>query len=134
MAPLLLRVDHIHVHVSNRNASEQWYQAVLGFERVKEIEFWAKDDGPLTLADAAGQIHLALFERKAPARHSTIAFAADAENFLAWHNHLLNFSELKVECEDHGISWSLYFHDPDGNPYEITSYEYESLQPYFVGL
>ena len=27
-------------------------------------------------------------------------------------------------AEDHGLSWSLYFADPDGNPWEITSYQH----------
>ena len=31
------------------------------------------------------------------------------------------------EVEDHEVSWSLYFSDPDGNPYEITCYEYAEL-------
>jgi catechol-2,3-dioxygenase len=31
------------------------------------------------------------------------------------------------EVKDHQVSWSLYFSDPDGNPYEITSYTYDQL-------
>jgi catechol 2,3-dioxygenase-like lactoylglutathione lyase family enzyme len=127
MTPSLQRIDHIHVYVSDRSAAERWYRAVLGFTRVQELEFWAADGGPLTLADAAGEIHLALFERPAQSRHSTIAFAVTAENFLAWREHLRGFPELAVELDDHDVSWSLYFRDPDGNPYEITSYEYVAL-------
>jgi catechol-2,3-dioxygenase len=29
----------------------------------------------------------------------------------------------QVSEEDHGLSVSLYVADPDGNPYEITTYE-----------
>jgi catechol-2,3-dioxygenase len=123
----LQRIDHIHVHVSDRRAAEHWYQTVLGFMRVKELEFWAAGGGPLTLADASGAIHLALFERPSQSRHATIAFAVNAENFLAWREHLQSLPELTVEMEDHTVSWSLYFCDPDGNPYEITSYEYQPL-------
>jgi catechol-2,3-dioxygenase len=127
MPPSLQRIDHIHVYVSHRSAAEPWYRAVLGLTRVKELEFWAADDGPLTVADATGEIHLALFERTAHSRHATIALAVDAENFLAWREHLRGFPALTVELEDHDVSWSLYFNDPDGNPYEITSYEYATL-------
>jgi catechol-2,3-dioxygenase len=39
-------------------------------------------------------------------------------------------SELgrKVEAVDHGFAWSLYFEDPDANPFEITSYEYGAIR------
>jgi catechol-2,3-dioxygenase len=30
--------------------------------------------------------------------------------------------------EDHDLSVSLYFHDPDGNPFEITTYEYQAVK------
>lgn len=127
MPPSLQRIDHIHVHVSDRSAAEAWYQSVLGFTRVEELAFWSQDGGPLTLTDASGQIHLALFERPAQSRHATIALAVDAENFLAWRKQLRSIPELIVTLEDHAVSWSLYFRDPDGNPYEITCYEYTSL-------
>lgn len=131
MTPTLQRIDHIHVYVSDRNAAEHWYRSVLGLVRVRELEFWAADGGPLTLADAAEEVHLALFERPAQSHHSTIAFGVTAEQFLHWREHLRSFPEIAVELEDHNISWSLYFHDPDRNPYEITSYEYAALAPHF---
>lgn len=28
---------------------------------------------------------------------------------------------------DHDVAWSLYFADSDGNPFEITSYEYDAV-------
>lgn len=127
MPPTLQHIDHIHVHVSDRSAAEAWYQSVLGFTRVEELAFWAAEGGPLTLADASGAIHIALFERPAQSRHATIALAVDAENFLAWREHLRGVPDLVIELEDHDVSWSLYFHDPDGNPYEITSYNYNQV-------
>jgi catechol 2,3-dioxygenase-like lactoylglutathione lyase family enzyme len=127
MPPSLQRIDHIHVYVSDRRAAEAWYQTVLGLTRVKEFAFWAAGGGPLTIADASGAIHLALFERPAQSRHATIAFAVNAQDFLAWREQLRRVPELVVELDDHDVSWSLYFHDPDGNPYEITCYEPEAL-------
>lgn len=127
MTPSLQRIDHIHIYVSDRSAAEAWYRNVLGFVRDEELAFWAADGGPLTLTDASGAIHLALFERPAQGRHATIAFSVTADEFMAWREHLRGFSDLAVTLEDHDVSWSLYFHDPDGNPYEITSYEYASL-------
>lgn len=127
MPPPLQRIDHIHVYVSDRSAAEAWYQTVLGFTRIESLAFWAAEGGPLTLTEATGDIHLALFERPAQSRHATIAFGVTAENFLAWRDHLRGVPELAVELEDHDVAWSLYFCDPDGNPYEITCYNYNRL-------
>ena len=127
MAPSLDRIDHIHVFVADRAASERWYERVLGLKRVPEFERWAAQGGPLTLADDGGTVHLALFERGLQPCRSTIAFGVGASAFLAWQQHLLATLGQAVKVEDHALSMSLYFSDPDGNPYEITSYEYTAL-------
>ena len=127
MPPLLQRIDHIHVFVSDRAASERWYREVLGFGRVPELAFWASDGGPLTLQDTSGSVHLALFERLPQSCRSTIALAASPTEFVAWQAHLSSTLGQPVQAVDHQVSWSLYFTDPDGNPYEITSYAYEAL-------
>ena len=129
MAPTLERVDHIHVFVSDRSAAEQWYARVMGFTRIDDLEFWAPDGGPLTIGNRSGTIHLALFERPAEKCRSTIALAADAAQFVAWRAHLTQALARLIEPVDHGVSWSLYFADPDGNPFEITSYDYAALEP-----
>ena len=127
MAPTLDRIDHIHVFVADRPASEEWYAKVLGFTQVAELAFWSADGGPLTIANASGTIHLALFERPAEKCRSTIALAATAAGLLAWRMHLASVLGRSIEAVDHQVSWSLYFNDPDGNPFEITSYEYAEL-------
>ena len=127
MPPALDRIDHIHVFVSDRTASEHWYRDVLGFRRVPELEFWAPDGGPLTLQDPSGSVHLALFERPPQPCRSTIALAASLQAFIAWQVHLSHVLGQPVQAIDHQVSWSLYFADPDGNPYEITSYAYDGL-------
>ncbi|MCV2356786.1 VOC family protein [Paucibacter sp. B2R-40] len=127
MLPALQKIDHIHVYVSDRAAAEAWYGAVLGLSRIKALEFWAADGGPLTLSDLSGMVHLALFERQPERCRSTIALAANASDFLAWRAHLAAALPVPVNLEDHQVSWSLYFNDPDGNPFEITSYDYAEL-------
>jgi catechol-2,3-dioxygenase len=127
MAPILERIDHIHIHVSNRVIAEAWYARVLGLRRLPEFEFWAVDGGPLTLSNASGSIHLALFERPRQACHSTIALAVTANEFVAWQDHLAKVLQQPVELADHDASWSLYFADPDGNPFEITCYDHAIL-------
>lgn len=128
MPPTLDRIDHIHIYVSDRAAAERWYKEVLGFQRIKELEFWMVDGGPLTLSNTSDTIHLALFERPVQARHSTIALAVSAQAFFEWRRHLSSLLGQSIETVDHEVSWSLYFNDPDGNPYEITCYDYRTIE------
>ena len=128
MTPILDRVDHIHVYVTDREVSEQWYEEVLGLSRMPELESWATDGGPVTVANEAGTVHLALFERKPQPSRSTIAFGVTAPEFIAWRKHLVAALDEPPKIEDHELSWSLYFSDPDGNPYEITTYEYGAVE------
>ncbi|MCE9658453.1 MAG: VOC family protein [Burkholderiales bacterium] len=127
MAPELDRIDHIHVFVADRAAAERWYGRVLGLSRLAPLEFWAADGGPLTLGNASGSIHLALFERPAAKCRSTIALGTSAEGLLAWRRHLAAALGKTVELVDHQVSWSIYFEDPDGNPFEVTTYDHAAL-------
>lgn len=119
--PALRGVDHVHVFVADRSAAESWYAAVLGLTRAKELEFWAAGGGPLTLQDSTGTVHIALFERPHRDTRSTIALRVSGREFRAWRAHLQSIPALEVAQQDHEVSVSLYFADPDGNPYEITS-------------
>ena len=134
MPPVLQAFDHIHVYVTDRVAAEAWYDEVLGLHRTPELEFWATDGGPLTLQNASGTIHIALFERPAQACRSVIALRVGARPYRAWKAHLEALLPGQVSEEDHVASWSLYFADPDGNPYEITTYEVEALRNAAHGL
>ena len=125
--PPLKGVDHIHVFVSDRAAALVWYRAVLGLRVVAELESWAADGGPLTIGDAGGSVHLALFERPTEKCRSSVALSVSAQGLLAWQRHLEAVLQQRVEAVDHQLSWSLYFSDPDGNPFEITSTEVAPL-------
>ena len=131
MVPTLTAIDHVHVFVSDRAAAEAWYARVLGLERVTSLAFWAADGGPLTLANAANDIHLALFEKPREKCRSTIALGTRAAGFVAWQAHLRAALGREPRVVDHDVSWSLYFEDPDGNPYEITSYDHAALSAAF---
>lgn len=123
----LKRIDHVHVHVMNRAAAEKWYADVLGLQRVAELDQWATADGPLMVADDHQAVRLSLFERSTSGSHATIAFAVDAAGLIAWQTHLEVCLSSPPRLEDHQLSWSLYFSDPDGNPFEITTYDYEEV-------
>lgn len=123
----LKRIDHVHVHVLNRDAAEKWYADVLGLQRVAKLEQWATIDGPLMVADDQNAVCLSLFERTAGGSHATIAFSVGAGDFIAWQGHLAAQLPDPARLEDHQLSWSLYFSDPDGNPFEITTYDYAEV-------
>ena len=123
MIPKLNGVDHVHVYVTSWSEAEKWYETVLGLKRVEALMVWAVKNGPLTLENPEGNVHLALFESDSPPK-STIAFGANGEEFLAWKAHLESHS-LELRLADHKLAWSLYFSDPFGNLHEITTYDYE---------
>ena len=126
MAPKLNGIDHVHVYVSDRAASARWYEKVLGFEVAAEFESWATEGGPLTMRDESDTVHIALFQSsKDP--DSVIAFNTDAASFLEWKSHLENH-DLEVRFADHELACSLYFHDPDGNYHEITTYDHKDVR------
>ncbi|MFN3243212.1 MAG: VOC family protein [Planctomycetota bacterium] len=68
MAPELSGgIDHVHVYVADRDAAASWYARVLGFGVVEKYRSWADDpDGPLTIEDPRGRVHLALFASGEP--------------------------------------------------------------------
>ena len=50
-----------------------------------------------------------------------IALGVDAPGFMQWREHLAGALGTAPPLVDHDLSLSLYFHDPDGNPYEVTT-------------
>jgi catechol 2,3-dioxygenase-like lactoylglutathione lyase family enzyme len=122
-APAIDAIDHLHLHVSDRPAAEAWYARVLGLQRVAVLAHWALDGGPLTLADADDRLHLALFQSPSQGGKPTVALRVSALGLQAWRLHLQRELGQLPTVVDHGESRSLYFTDPDGNGFEITSYE-----------
>ena len=121
MAPTFQRIDHVHVLVADRVAAESWYERVMGLRRIPELAFWSAGGGPLTMGTAGDSVHLALFEGSNNSRRSTVAFGVPGAELLAWRTHLQDALGRRIDLVDHQVSWSLYFNDPDGNPFEITS-------------
>ncbi|WP_338845093.1 VOC family protein [Massilia sp. W12] len=119
-------IDHVHIYVNQRSAALEWYARVLQLYPVPQLMSWAQGGGPLTIADAGNQVHLALFEASPQGRQTTVAFGVSAPQYMAWRSHLQQ-QQVSFTQQDHDLSWSLYFADPDGNRYEITCYAYAEL-------
>ncbi len=125
-APTVDRIDHIHVYVADREQAAQWYTRTLGFTPDPALARWAQDPrGPLTLTDASGKVHIALFASDKPPS-STAAFGVDGKQFLAWKTHLEQ-EGLTLRLTDHALCWSMYFEDPDGNLHELTTYDHPQV-------
>jgi len=127
MIPTLKGFDHMHVYVSDRASAEIWYADIMGLKRMDAFTSWTEDGGPLTLSDPTDKIHLALFECASFEPATIIAFGASGQQFLHWKTHL-EAKGLTLRLSDHDMAYSLYFHDPDKNMYEITTYETEVVR------
>ena len=132
----IYRIDHVHVEVSDRQEAAEWYRHVLGLRPAEELAVWADDPmGPLILATPDGLPVLSLFARdaKPASRDTTIAFRVSGADFLAFLNRLdelgLTRSDAgrlaRADVVDHDLSWSIYFLDPWGNRFELTSYDHD---------
>ena len=123
----LERIDHVAMGVRDIERSAEWYIEVLGFERLHE-GVW---NGVPTFV-GKGNTGLALFpatanQKSAPSSHCDLrmlhlAFRANRQNFLAAQQELEKRG-IKFEFQDHQISHSIYFRDPDGHALEITTYD-----------
>lgn len=123
-------IDHVALAVADVERSAAWYIDVLGFERLYE-GMW--DGVPVFIGK--GTTAIALFPRKfrgdsdaSPQINRNaidmlhLAMRADRQNFLAAQKELKERS-IKFTFEDHEISHSIYFRNPDGHQLEITTYE-----------
>lgn len=116
-------VRHIAFRVRDLEAARKWYSEVLGMEVEDEFPGQALfvRFGPYYHHDLA--IFQADREADLPAQNAVglahIALLVDSlEGVRQWYHHL-KANGVEVRGSDHGVTRSIYFTDPDGNPFEI---------------
>ncbi|MFQ5889079.1 MAG: VOC family protein [Gemmatimonadota bacterium] len=128
-------IDHVELFVPDQYEAARWCERTLGLQIVPRFAHWA-ERGPLMVSSDEGRTKLALFVGKPrgarqTAGHHLVAFRVDAEGFLRFLEHIGHnpvFGEHGEELRelpprDHGEAFSVYFCDPWGNRYEVTTYD-----------
>ena len=117
-------IDHVALAVRDVEQSARWYMEVLGFEH-RWPGMW--DGVPVFVG--IGTTALALFPLRgardaAPRRAGMLhlAFRTTRDGFVAAQRELQE-RRIAFTFEDHEISHSIYFRDPDEHELEITTYE-----------
>lgn len=132
------QIDHVELTVPDPYEAAKWYDRILGFRIVPELEYWA-DGGPLMLQSAHGETKLALFRGTPPEQvtgFKTVAFRVTGAGFLAFLNRLeahpvtdrAGRRQTPDYTVDHDGAFSIYFVDPWGYPYEVTTYDVEPVK------
>lgn len=120
-------IDHVALSVRDIERAAQWYVDILGFEK-RYADVW----GGVPTFVGKGTTAIALFPARdrdsensgtrTESRMLHLAFRANRKSFLAPQEELKRRG-IKFGFQDHEISHSIYFHDPDGHELEITTYE-----------
>lgn len=137
------QIDHVELFVSDREAAADWYETVLGLQRLSECAVWANDPrGPLMISSDGGSTKLALFSGPSQAGGKVtgirlVAFRVDADGFADFLErldaHTLTGPDggpvTPANVVDHGLAYSIYFRDLDGNHLELTTYDHTRITP-----
>jgi catechol 2,3-dioxygenase-like lactoylglutathione lyase family enzyme len=121
-------LDHVALAVRDIERSADWYVEVLGFERRFQgmwdgvPVFVARDKTAIALFPAGSDFANPLPRKPAGMLH--LAMRANRKNFVAAQRDLTSRG-IAFHFQDHEISHSIYFRDPDGIELEITTYELE---------
>ena len=123
-------LDHVALAVADVERSAAWYVDVLGFERLHPgmwngvPTFVGKGKTAIALFPRRDRPASAGWQRGGPSGTDMLhlALRADHKNFLAAQEELRKRG-VKFTFQDHEISHSIYFRNPDGHQIEITTYE-----------
>ena len=129
-------LDHVELFVPDQRQAADWYQQLFGLEILPDYEFWAAG-GPLMISSDDGKTMLALFEGEPPGFNppvgfQRVAFRVTGAGLFTFLEQVKAFGVYTHQGEpaqelpviNHDLSYSVYFCDPYGNRYEVTTYDY----------
>ncbi|MEX0326601.1 MAG: VOC family protein [Puniceicoccaceae bacterium] len=122
----LKRIDHLALVSADSTKSREWYCGVLGMEWIYQ-DAW--EGNPVFLRK--GETCLAIFQAGRDAgiqpregiRLDHFAFLAESMADFKQACRELGEKGIPFDFQDHEISHSIYFKDPDGHVVEITTYD-----------
>ena len=133
-------IDHVEVFVPDRYEAAVWYRGAMRLKVVEEWERMAVGGGPLMISADGGKTMLALFEGeprgcRETAGHHRVAFRVDGASFLKFvegSGRAPVYDDEGRETAsgrfmDHEKTYSVYFCDPWGNRYELTTYDRDEV-------
>ena len=112
---------HAVLYVSDPEASARWYCETLGMERVIDSEAfqaiflsfgWRDHDLALIQAPAGQSLG------QQDVHHLALELDTDLEGFKAFRRRLVEKDVTITGTVDHGVSFGIYFLDPDGHQLE----------------
>jgi catechol 2,3-dioxygenase-like lactoylglutathione lyase family enzyme len=139
------QIDHVELFVPDRYQAAGWYERVLGLTVLPEYEHWATDPrGPLMISSDSGSTKLALFQGAPQGERETagfhlVAFRVGASGFARFVDQLPGLDLINHRGQpvtagsvvDHAAAYSIYFSDPFGHRFELTTYEYDEARKMF---
>lgn len=128
-------IDHVELSVPDRYDAAEWYDEALGLEVVEEFEHWADLSAyPLMISSDGGDTMLALFTGRRSGGGGgfrRVAFRTTGEDFLTFVDRLGSIPEIDASGEgditDFGRAYSVFFTDPYGHDFEVTTYDYAQV-------
>jgi catechol 2,3-dioxygenase len=128
-------VGHVHLKVRDAALSERFYTEAIGMRVTERV-------GPFVFLSLSGRHHDLALQGLGPRAETPPAQATglyhfalevpDRDALRAAHRRLRE-NGVEVDAVDHGISWALYFADPDGNGVEIYC-DTREVRPTWGGL
>jgi catechol-2,3-dioxygenase len=114
------RVGHVVLYASDPDASAAWYCDTLGMEIVTRSEQFSAvflsfgtSDHDIALFQAPGAIdHTGL-------QHVALELDGDLDDLKRFHARLADNAVTIEGVADHGVSYGVYFLDPDGHRVEV---------------
>jgi catechol 2,3-dioxygenase len=117
-----MKIGHVHLKIRDMQRSVEFYQHYLDMDITEKLE-----DRYVFMS--AGTMHheLALqavgWQADSPERHGVglyhVAFEVPDKSALSATYRKLKKAGVMACPVDHGISWAIYFNDPDGNGIEV---------------